>query len=299
LGAWAKRGAKIGGAIGVTWGVLFGAREVMAYATTSPRFETRSLIFEDTPHLDHDEARKLLALPVGANILALDLDALGRRVAADPWVASATVVRHLPDTLELRVVEHEPAAVVVSGAPYLVDANGSPFKRARAQERGQLPVITGVSVLGLAAEAGNPGSSTEAVRRALELVEVYDEKRRPRLGEIHLAEDGAVFLYTAETGTQLRLGRNEAPTALARYDALRAALGPRAERLEVVHLDATPSPDRRERVVARFTSEADEAAVVSEVVPVPESVRANSDSQPEKPGRERNTPKRKRIPRYE
>src|SRR5690606_17794812 len=50
---------------------------------------------------------------------------------------------------------------------------------------------------------------------------------------------------------------------LARFDALRAALGERAERLAVVHLDLEATPGRPERVVASFLDAADEVAVLA------------------------------------
>src|SRR5690606_30289341 len=102
------------------------------------------------------------------------------------------------------------------------------------------------------------------LRRALEAIETYRSKQRPALGEVHLEPEGALSLYTAERGTRLRLGRTPVPKALARYDALRAALGGRAEKLELVHLDGEIRPGERERVVARFVDERTERQVIAE-----------------------------------
>ena len=60
----------------------------------------------------------------------------------------------------------------------------------------------------------------------------------PRLSEINVDETGALTMYTAELGSQLRLGRGQPAAALARYDALRAALGEESDKLAVAHLDA-------------------------------------------------------------
>ncbi|MCA9654823.1 MAG: FtsQ-type POTRA domain-containing protein [Myxococcales bacterium] len=246
----------------LAWGLLVGVREGYAYATTSPRFEVRGLLYEPTPHVDDARLRELLALHPGTNILSLDLDTLATAVAEDPWVAKATVVRVLPDSLEVTVTEHEPAAVLLlAGRLMLVDGEGTPFKVLEAGERERLPVITGFDDPALV-EA--PEAMQPRVQRALAALEAYRAKRRPRLSELHVGEAGELTLYTAEMGTQLRLGRGEIEPALARYDALRAALGEEAEKLALVHLDGSRGPGRPDRIVASFFPAKEAPSLVAE-----------------------------------
>lgn len=251
---WGRRalflGLRLGIAGSLAWGLLVGVREGYAYATTSPRFEVRGLHYAPTAHVDDARLRELLALSPGTNILSLDLEELAARVVEDPWVAKATVVRELPDSLQVTVVEHEPQAVLLlAGRLMLVDAEGSAFKRLEPGERGRLPVLTGFA---------DPALSTDAealrgrVLRGLRALAAYEAKRRPRLSELHVGDFGDVTLYTAELGTQLRLGRGDVEPALARFDALRAALGEEAEKLALVHLDGERAPGRPDRIVASF-----------------------------------------------
>jgi cell division protein FtsQ len=240
---------RLGLAGGLAYGVLVGAREGYEYATTSPRFEVRGLLFEASEHVDDARLRELMAIEPGTNILAVDLDAVATRITSDPWVARATVTRVLPDTLQVAVEEHEPVAVLHSGTFYLVNEEGLPFKPLDPGERGELPIITGVpqSELFIA-----PERAQASVGRALETLAAYAQKRRPRLSEINVDASGAVTLYTAELGSQLRLGRGDVSDALARYDALRAALGEESDKLAVAHLDASAAPETNDRVVASF-----------------------------------------------
>jgi cell division protein FtsQ len=61
----------------------------------------------------------------GEPILALDLDAVRRRVEAIGWVRQATVWRQLPDTLHIEIAEREPfARWQIDGRVYLIDADG-------------------------------------------------------------------------------------------------------------------------------------------------------------------------------
>lgn len=246
-------------ALALAWGVLLAAQAAYNYVTTSSRFEAKSLVFEATPHVPVERLQELMAIEPGTNILSVEVDALRDKIEAEPWVARAEVQRSLPDTLIVAVEEHEAAAVLLSGYFYLIDREGVPFKRVEGGERGELPVITGVDREQLV--QGDP-RATAAIRRGLDALAAYQAKARPRLSEIHVAEGGAVSLYTAKTGAALRLGRGELADKLARYDALRAALGERADRLAVVHLDLE-SRGASERVVASFLDAGDEAAVLA------------------------------------
>jgi cell division protein FtsQ len=251
---WGRRalylGLRLGIAGSLSWGLLVGVREGYAYATTSPRFEVRGLIYAPTHHVGDTRLRELLALSPGTNILSLDLEELAARVVADPWVAKASVVRVLPDSLQVTVEEHDPRAVLALGGKLLlVDAEGVAFKPLEPGERGRLPVITGFDDPGL---AERPAALRERVLRGLRALAAYEAKRRPRLSELHVGDFGDVTLYTAELGTQLRLGRGDVEPALARFDALRAALGEEAEKLALVHLDGERAPGRPDRIVASF-----------------------------------------------
>jgi cell division protein FtsA len=93
-------------------------------------------------------------------------------------------------------------------------------------------VITGASAAALTSGDGGP------IQRALAASDAWSAAARPPLGEIHLGEAGELTLYPATGQSELRLGRGPIEDKLARYDALRAALGDRADRLAVVHLDA-------------------------------------------------------------
>jgi cell division protein FtsQ len=249
LRAFVKIVVRGGIAVGLAYGTLIGVREGYAYATTSPRFEVRGLEFRATTHVDDAHLRQLLALPPGTNILSLELDALAERITADPWVARATVNRELPDTLRVEIEEHQPIAVLAAGGLLLVDREGEPFKQLEPGERGQLPVITGVTGTELVAD---PEAVRGRIGRAIEAIDAYAAKRRPLLSEINIDTLGGVTLYTAQVGAQLRLGRGDVAAALTRYDALRAAMGEESDKLAVAHLDEATRPDRPERIVASF-----------------------------------------------
>lgn len=275
LGPRARRflsvGMRLSVAVVLAWGLLLGAQQGYQYVTTSSHFEARTVAFEPTPHLSAERLTELMGLAPGTNILAVDVDAMRGKIEADPWVASATVQRQLPDTLHVAVTEHEPVAVLLSGYFYLLNREGEPFKRIETGERGELPVITGVERDLL---VKNDPAAAQIIRRALDVLAAYDERARPRLSEVHIGEGGEALLYTEKSGTLLRLGRGPLGDKLARFDALRAALGERADKLSVVHLDAEPSPDRPARVVASFVDQAEASELLAQAMPKPKDAES-------------------------
>lgn len=73
-----------------------------------------------------DVVRAAAAVAPGRPMTSVDLDAVEARVEALPWVAEATVTRRWPGTVEVRVGERTPVAVVGGGADVVVvDRDGT------------------------------------------------------------------------------------------------------------------------------------------------------------------------------
>jgi cell division protein FtsQ len=234
--------------------MLMGLSAGVDYATTAPDFAVNSLVFESTEHVNSEDVRRILEIKPSTNILSLDLVALANKVAAEPWVARASISRQLPDTLTVQVEEHTPKAVILDGSFFLVDEDGEPFKRLEAGERGALPIISGID---LGASGAELTEQQARIKLALGALDQWSSKTRPKLSEINVGRYRDLTLYTAETGTQLRFGRGEFAARLDHYDGVRVALGAHAERLAVVHLDHWIDEKRGAKVVTRFVRDED------------------------------------------
>ena len=77
-------------------------------------------------------------------ILGLDLNAVRGRVEHVGWVKSARIVRLLPDSLVISVVQRDAAAVWQhDGRSLVVDGQGRPIPEANAGEFAELPLVVG------------------------------------------------------------------------------------------------------------------------------------------------------------
>jgi cell division protein FtsQ len=132
----------------------------MFAASRSSVFSLRHLDIRGTGHRSVAEVRALAGVPPGANVVWLDTSAVVDRLERDPWIASATVTRSLPWSLDIAVTERRPVAVLTSvtglGPGQLLAADGTLL--GPAPEGTRLPVVTlppaAPATLGLPGEDG-------------------------------------------------------------------------------------------------------------------------------------------------
>jgi cell division protein FtsQ len=105
--------------------------------------------------LSTGEVEALMSGIRGRNILRVDLDDYRRRILDSPWVATATLWRTLPSTIDVQVVERVPMAVArLDRQLYLVDEAGVIIDEFGPEHREfDLPVVDGL------VSAPGPGQS--------------------------------------------------------------------------------------------------------------------------------------------
>lgn len=145
-------------------------------------FSVRTVAVVGNSHLTADEVRAAAAVPSGTTLLRFPAESVERRLELSPWVASATVTRDFPDTMQIRVKEYEPAAVVDTGAEtfWLVDGNGWVIAQQTPETTSTLITIRDIEAF---EPAEGERSSSEALRNALRIWEglTPELKKRTRL----------------------------------------------------------------------------------------------------------------------
>jgi cell division protein FtsQ len=214
------------------------ALRVDAWARASPHFTLRSVQLLGAERATEAELLALSGVERGANLWALDADAVARGMAGHPWVRAAEVRRALPDVLQVRVEEHVAAALAVIGDLYVVDAEGVPFKRVSGADPLDLPLITGI---GREEAARSPEETAARIRAALALIAAWSKTvQRPTLSEVHL-EEGGLRAIDAE-GQVVALASGAPEDALGRLVRVRAELRQRGLTAATVHLENRVRP---------------------------------------------------------
>ncbi|HUP69110.1 MAG TPA: FtsQ-type POTRA domain-containing protein [Acidimicrobiales bacterium] len=123
-------------------------------ATGSFVLDLDRVVVEGAVHTAPDDARFASGLRVGEPMLDIDEGAARRGVEALPWVREATVLRHWPGHVRIRLTEREPVAVTEAepGAFAVIDGTGRVLEWSAASPPG-LPVLAGLP------PAGRPGTT--------------------------------------------------------------------------------------------------------------------------------------------
>jgi cell division protein FtsQ len=95
-------------------------------ALRSPLLDVDRVLVSGHGRTSEEAVRAAADLPLGTQLIDVDLRAVGERVAALPWVDEATIARRVDGTVEITVTERVPVAEfrTADGTVLLVDAEG-------------------------------------------------------------------------------------------------------------------------------------------------------------------------------
>jgi cell division protein FtsQ len=130
--------------------------------TYTPVFDAKHIRVEGAVSLRPDDVRELAGVEPSANVFHLQPDAVTARLLTDPWIASATVAKDLPDTVVLTVVERRPVGVIdAAGDASVLASDGTvlPAATATATTVDALPSVD--------AALGTPDDAQRAAAAAL------------------------------------------------------------------------------------------------------------------------------------
>lgn len=168
----------------------------------SPDLRIRETVVKGCQELTEKEILTLASVRSSANLLTINRDAIARRIRANPWVREVFVGREFPCRLVIVVRERKAVALLERDEGlYLVDGEGTPFKKLETGEESDLPVLTGCVRGGILDGA--------LVKKSLALLnDLAGIKDGPEIGkvsEIHGNETFGLSLF-ADTGLCLQLG---------------------------------------------------------------------------------------------
>ena len=200
----------------VTAALLIGYDRILC----SPDLRIRETVVKGCHELTEKEILTLASLPAPSNMLTINRDAIARRVRANPWVQEVFVGREFPDRLVIVVRERKAVALIErDNGLFLVDSEGTPFKKLETGEESNLPVLTGCVRGGILDET--------LVKKSLSLLnDLAGIKDGPQIGnisEIHGNETFGLSLCT-DAGLCLQLGFDGYENKLKRLTPVMADL---------------------------------------------------------------------------
>lgn len=181
--------------------LFFAAAYILA---RSSLFEVREIKVQGNVSLNRDQIVSISGLSPGENIFRINLQSASEKLRVIPMIKNVDMARRLPATVQIRVEERKPVALLPVEAGFIqIDGEGVYIQKGDIGQD-QLPVITGVQF-----PAPVPGGKivSEGLDLALAVVKGVPAQLLPQLSEINAQGDQAV-IYTLD-GTRCRLGVSE------------------------------------------------------------------------------------------
>jgi cell division protein FtsQ len=146
-------------------------------------------------------------IPDDTTLLRVNAAAAEKSLETEPWIGGAKLVRHFPGTLELRITERTPVAIVDAGGTHmwLVDGSAVWLAPASAEQSATLPSIRDVENL-----APKPGiqSPSPELRNAIQVWMGISPQLRAKVKTISAPTVDRTALILAH-GVQVFVGSSE------------------------------------------------------------------------------------------
>jgi len=241
VGAVAVRGMLV---LAIAGGAIAVGRLIEAHVRRSDAFATKVIDVRGNERLDNATVLASATLAIGKNAFAVSPEEAERALLTNPWIATAHVVRRLPDSYTITVEERQGVAILALDEPYLVAGDAAVFKRWNTGDPEDLPVITGIDQATFSADRVY---RTSVLVNAVALLHDYRDAglwRRAPIQEIHVESDEGLTMVIGEDPTTVRLHRPPFRKKLTRLRRVLDQLAAKDVEPAYVYLDNVRRADR-------------------------------------------------------
>ena len=175
------------------------------YAQQHSYFSATDIVVSTDGRLTADEIKQWAGVVLGLNTVALDVQAVERRLRQHPWVRTAVVAREFPQRVYLTIRERQPVARIRRPEAAYLDRNGDSFV-APASDAPDLPFVSGLERVPL--ETQTARTAIAGVRLCLLLIQEWNVA----LSEIHWDDQRGYTLFLSDRPIVIRLGQQLRPS---------------------------------------------------------------------------------------
>jgi len=150
---------------------------------TNHRYDLSKIEIEPRGHFTEGQIRQAAGLEPGQNLWTLNLRQITRDLETLPYVSSAKVERHFPDTVTILIHERVPVVKIVglnidlnTRETFYLDREGVVLKPREDEEAPLLPEIVGLTSSEVELEPGMKLDQS-SLMRALEIMDAIDHSR--------------------------------------------------------------------------------------------------------------------------
>ena len=187
---------------------LFVSAAVIAFFVYMPFLTLKEIRLDGAKYLTREDVMKIADIYIGEPLFELETDVVQSRLSQDLRIEEVSVRRRLPRTLEVKIKERIPIAIVQCNYGYLdLDHSGVVLDSNKTLKSMQIPMITGATIRDL--YIGDT-IDDELVKKILDFLQMLNEETLNQLSEVAIVEADYVVMYSAtERPVQIRIGKLE------------------------------------------------------------------------------------------
>lgn len=181
---------------------------VLGFFVYVPFFTLSEIKLVGAKYITQEDIMKIGNIYMGEQLFRLETDVVQSRLSKDLRIEEVTVRRRLPHTLEVKIKEREPLAIIQCDYGYLdLDHGGIVLDSYKTLKDMQIPMITGAEIRDL--YIGDEVQD-EQVKGILDFLQRLNAETLNQISEVSIAEPDYVVMYTATAqSVQIRLGKLE------------------------------------------------------------------------------------------
>jgi len=161
------------------------------------------------------EILDLASIEQGISLLGFDIELAEERILRHPWVERVEILRSWPSSLEVRVHEYRPLAMVnVENEQgrnlYYIDQHGKIFAQVESSQDLDFPVITGLDLVGAA--IADKGLAAEAFSFLLLAARGNPIVPLQTISEVHVSPEKGLVVYLVDRPFPIYMGYDNITT---------------------------------------------------------------------------------------
>ena len=213
----------------MTSGLIYGFN----YAISAPYFVIKATTVRGCRELTEKDILELAALKSSQTIFSINMEAMARRIASQPWVKNVAIGREFPNRLIVEVQERAALALCRKGDDfYLFDKDGVFFKKLEAGDEVDVPILTGY----YQGEVLNKELFDKTIMLMKTLAVSKSFPALNAISEINASNVSGLALYT-ENGFCLKLGFDNYENKLKRLLPVITALNKKDMKQGLLNID--------------------------------------------------------------
>lgn len=173
---------------------------------TSNVFIVKNIRVKGNKILTREEVLNLAGLKPSQRIFSIDLKEVEERIKANPFVKRVKVVRYLPSSLEISLIEREPIALFKL---HPVDVEGQLLPPLKGQRRLHLPLLTGMDIPEETLRGRVYFRGVLEAVNFLKKVRSFDPSLYADIHEVNLGSSKGMILYLHRFKAPIIIGKGE------------------------------------------------------------------------------------------